>query len=34
MERWAEVSASTNADDAIDFTQSELGKSFFAAKKS
>ncbi len=34
MEKWEEVSASTNADDAIDFTQTDLGRSFFSAKKS
>jgi hypothetical protein len=33
MDKWMDVSASTNADDAIDITQTELGKSFFAAKK-
>ena len=34
MEKWMDISTSTNADDAIDITQTELGKSFFAAKKS
>ncbi|HVW13059.1 MAG TPA: oxidoreductase [Mucilaginibacter sp.] len=33
MEKWLPVSTWTNADDAIDFTQTELGKSFFGAKK-
>ena len=33
MEKREEVSASTNADDALDFTQTDLGRSFFAAKK-
>jgi NAD(P)-dependent dehydrogenase (short-subunit alcohol dehydrogenase family) len=33
MEKWLPVSTSTNADDAMDFTQTELGKSFFGAKK-
>lgn len=33
MDKWMDVSNSTNADDAIDITQTELGKSFFAAKK-
>jgi NAD(P)-dependent dehydrogenase (short-subunit alcohol dehydrogenase family) len=33
MEKWMDVSISTNADDAVDFTQTGLGKSFFAAKK-
>jgi len=33
MEQWLPVSASTNADDAVDVTQTEMGQSFFAAKK-
>ncbi|MBS1528027.1 MAG: SDR family NAD(P)-dependent oxidoreductase [Bacteroidetes bacterium] len=33
MEKWLPVSLSTNADDAVDFTKTELGKSFFGAKK-
>jgi NAD(P)-dependent dehydrogenase (short-subunit alcohol dehydrogenase family) len=33
MEKWLPVSTSTNAYDAIDFTQTEMGKSFFGAKK-
>ncbi|HWD88232.1 MAG TPA: oxidoreductase [Mucilaginibacter sp.] len=33
LEKWLPVSTSTNADDAIDFTQTEMGKSFFRAKK-
>jgi NAD(P)-dependent dehydrogenase (short-subunit alcohol dehydrogenase family) len=33
MEKWQPVSASTDADDAVDFTQTEMGKSFFGAKK-
>ncbi|MGN6637908.1 MAG: oxidoreductase [Mucilaginibacter sp.] len=33
MEKWLAVSTSTNADNAVDFTQTELGRSFFGAKK-
>lgn len=33
MEKWLAVSFSTNADDAEDFTETEIGKSFFGAKK-
>jgi NAD(P)-dependent dehydrogenase (short-subunit alcohol dehydrogenase family) len=33
MEKWLPVSFSTNADDAEDLTKSELGRSFFGAKK-
>jgi NAD(P)-dependent dehydrogenase (short-subunit alcohol dehydrogenase family) len=33
MEKWMPVSTSTDADDAVDFTQTEMGKSFFGAKK-
>ncbi len=33
MEKWLPVSLSTRADDAEDFTQTELGRSFFGAKK-
>jgi NAD(P)-dependent dehydrogenase (short-subunit alcohol dehydrogenase family) len=33
MEKWLSVSTSTNADDAVDFTQTDLGRSFFSAKK-
>jgi hypothetical protein len=33
MEKWLSVSLSTNADDAEDFTQTEMGRSFFGAKK-
>ena len=33
MEKWMPVSTSTNADDAIDFTQTEMGRSFFGSKK-
>ncbi len=33
MEKWLPVSFSTNADDAKDFTQTEMGRSFFGAKK-
>lgn len=33
MEKWMPVSISTNADNAIDFTQTEMGKAFFGAKK-
>ena len=33
MEKWIPVSFSTNADDAEDFTQTEIGRSFFGVKK-
>jgi len=33
MEKWMPVSTSTIADDAIDFTQTEMGKAFFGVKK-
>jgi len=33
MEKWMPASTSTNADDAIDLTQTEMGKAFFGAKK-
>jgi NAD(P)-dependent dehydrogenase (short-subunit alcohol dehydrogenase family) len=33
MEKWLPVSLSTNADNAEDVTQSEIGRSFFGAKK-
>ena len=33
MEKWLPASTSTDADDAVDFMQTELGKSFFGAKK-
>jgi len=33
MEKWLPVSTSTDADDAEDFTQTEIGQSFFGAKK-
>lgn len=33
LEKWLSVSTSTDADDAVDITQTELGKSFFGAKK-
>ncbi len=33
MEKWLPVTISTDADDAVDFTQSEMGRSFFGAKK-
>ncbi|MEO6981301.1 MAG: short-chain dehydrogenase/reductase, partial [Mucilaginibacter sp.] len=33
MEKWLPVTTSTDADDAVDFTQSEMGRSFFGAKK-
>jgi NAD(P)-dependent dehydrogenase (short-subunit alcohol dehydrogenase family) len=33
LEKWLTVSTSTDADDAVDFTQTGLGKSFFGAKK-
>ena len=33
MEKWLPVTTSTDADDAVDFTQSEAGRSFFGAKK-
>jgi len=33
MEKWLPVGTSTDADDAVDFTQTEIGKSFFGAKK-
>jgi NAD(P)-dependent dehydrogenase (short-subunit alcohol dehydrogenase family) len=33
MEAWLPVSLSTSADDADDFTQTELGRSLFGAKK-
>ncbi len=33
MEKWLPVSRSTDADDAEDFTQTEMGRSFFGAKR-
>jgi len=33
LEKWLAVSTSTDADDAVDFTRTEMGKSFFGAKK-
>ncbi|HEX3386058.1 MAG TPA: short-chain dehydrogenase/reductase, partial [Mucilaginibacter sp.] len=33
LEKWLPVSTSTNADDAVDLTQTEMGKAFFGAKK-
>jgi len=33
LEKWLPVSTSTDADNAVDFTQTEMGKSFFGAKK-
>ena len=33
MEKWMPVTTSTDADDAVDFTQTEMGRSFFGAKK-
>jgi NAD(P)-dependent dehydrogenase (short-subunit alcohol dehydrogenase family) len=33
MEKWLRVSTSTDADDAIDITQTEIGKSFFGTTK-
>jgi NAD(P)-dependent dehydrogenase (short-subunit alcohol dehydrogenase family) len=33
MEKWMAVSTSTAADNAMDFTQTEMGKAFFGAKK-
>jgi NAD(P)-dependent dehydrogenase (short-subunit alcohol dehydrogenase family) len=33
MEKWLPVSTSTDADDAVDPTQTEMGKSFFGARK-
>jgi NAD(P)-dependent dehydrogenase (short-subunit alcohol dehydrogenase family) len=33
LEKWLRVSTSTDADDAVDFTKTEMGKSFFEAKK-
>ena len=33
MEKWLPVSTSTDADDAVDFTQTGIGKSFFGTKK-
>lgn len=33
MEKWLPVSISTDADDAVDFTQTEMGKSFLGAKQ-
>jgi len=33
MEKWMQVSTSTNADDAADPTQTEMGKSFFGVKR-
>jgi NAD(P)-dependent dehydrogenase (short-subunit alcohol dehydrogenase family) len=33
MEKWLPVSTSTDADDAVDFTQTEMGKLLFGTKK-
>jgi NAD(P)-dependent dehydrogenase (short-subunit alcohol dehydrogenase family) len=33
MEKWLPVSTSTDADDAVDFTQTEMGRSFFGVRK-
>jgi NAD(P)-dependent dehydrogenase (short-subunit alcohol dehydrogenase family) len=33
LEKWLPVSTSTDADDAVDFTQTAMGKSFFGTKK-
>jgi NAD(P)-dependent dehydrogenase (short-subunit alcohol dehydrogenase family) len=33
MEKWLPVSSSTDAEDAVDFTQTEMGKTFFGTKK-
>ncbi len=33
MEKWLPVSVSTDANDAVDFTQSEIGRSLFGARK-
>ncbi|MBS1532207.1 MAG: SDR family NAD(P)-dependent oxidoreductase [Bacteroidetes bacterium] len=33
LDKWLPVSTSTNADDAVDFTQTGLGKSFFGTGK-
>jgi NAD(P)-dependent dehydrogenase (short-subunit alcohol dehydrogenase family) len=33
MEKWLPASTSTDADDAVDPTQTEMGRSFFGAKK-
>jgi NAD(P)-dependent dehydrogenase (short-subunit alcohol dehydrogenase family) len=33
MEKWLAVSTSTDADDAVDFTQTEMGRSFFGVRK-
>jgi hypothetical protein len=33
MEKWLPVSVSTDADDAVDITQTDSGKSFFGTTK-
>ncbi len=33
MEKWLQISTATDADDAEDFTQTEIGQSFFGARK-